>query len=295
MLTMLRHVLNITFDYALLTFGAILSAIGLELILAPNNLVDGGVTALAIMAKSLWGTPIWVVLLGFNLPIIALVAKHLGRRFVVRTLYSNAVATVALGYLAPKPAITSSELLIVLYGGLALGLGVGIVVKNGGAIDGTEMIAVWLNKHFHIPISSFLLGLNALILSGSAFVFGLEQAMFSIAVFFIVSKSIDMVLDGINRMFAVMIISDRPEAVGKVLIEEGSHRITFISAEGGYSRDVRPMIYCITDRFVYPQLKEMVLRVDPSAILEASLVTEIEGIRQQQRGPSLTPEKNPSA
>ncbi len=275
-------------DYFLLTFGAILVAIGLELILAPNNLVDGGVTAIAIMCKALWSVPIWVVLLGFNLPIVALVAKHLGRRFVIRTLYSNVVATLALTYLQPKPAITSSELLIVLYGGLALGLGVGIVVKNGGAIDGTEMIAVWVNKHFHIPISTFLLGLNAVILSGSAFVFGLEQAMLSIAVFFIVSKSIDMVLDGINRMFAVMIISEQPELVGKVLMEEGSHRITFISAAGGYSGNPRPMIYCITDRFVYPRLKEMVLRVDPTAILEASLVTETEGLRARSTAkPSL--------
>jgi uncharacterized membrane-anchored protein YitT (DUF2179 family) len=276
---MLNYWVQKGIDYFLLTFGAILVAIGLELILAPNNLVDGGVTAIAIMCKSLWSVPIWMVLLGFNLPIVALVAKQLGRRFVVRTLYSNIVATLALTYLAPKPAITSSELLIVLYGGLVLGLGVGIVVKNGGAIDGTEMIAVWVNKRFHVPISTFLLSINAVILSGSAFVFGLEKAMFSIAVFFIVSKSIDMVLDGINRMFAVMIISDQPELVGKVLMEEGSYRITFITATGGYSGNARPMIYCITDRFVYPRLKEMVLRVDPAAILEASLVTEIEGLR----------------
>ncbi len=278
---MLNQWLQKGIDYFLLTFGAILVAIGLELILAPNNLVDGGVTAIAIMCKALWSVPIWMVLLGFNLPIVALVARQLGRRFVIRTLYSNIVATLALTYLAPKPAITSSELLIVLYGGLVLGLGVGIVVKNGGAIDGTEMIAVWVNKRFHVPISTFLLGINAVILSGSAFVFGLEKAMFSIAVFFIVSKSIDMVLDGINRVFAVMIISDQPELVGRVLMDEGSYRITFITAAGGYSGNARPMIYCITDRFVYPRLKEMVLRVDPAAILEASLVTEIEGLRAQ--------------
>ena len=185
----LKSILQKSFDYLILTLGSILVAIGLELILAPNNLVDGGVTAIAIMAKAKLGWPIWWVFLGLNLPIVALVAGHLGRRFVLRTLYSNLVTTLALQYLAPKPAITSSELLIVIYGGLALGVGIGLVVKNGGAIDGTEMIAVWLYKHFHIPISGFLLGLNAIILSGSAFVFGLEQALFSIAVFFIVSKS----------------------------------------------------------------------------------------------------------
>lgn len=265
-------------DYLILTLGAVLVAIGLELILAPNNLVDGGVTAIAIMAKAKFGWPIWTVLLALNLPVIALVARQLGKRFVLRTVYSNIIATVTLQYLAPKPAITSSELLIVIYGGLALGVGVGLVVKYGGAIDGTEMIAVWLYRHFHIPISSFLLGINAIILSGSAFIFGLEQALFSIAVFFIVSKSIDLVLDGIHRMFSVMIITQYPEQVGQALMNEGSHRITYIHARGGYLKAESPIIYCITDRFVYPKLKELVLSIDASAILEASMVTETEGV-----------------
>lgn len=127
-------------------------------------------------------------------------------------------------------------------------------------------------------VSSFLMGVNTLILSGSALIFGLEKAMFSIAAYFIVAKVVDMVLDGLNRMFAIMIISQQPQAVGAVLMQEGSHHITFIKAIGGYSGEERHIIYCITDRFAYPKLKEMVLRVDPGAILEASLLTETEGL-----------------
>lgn len=275
---MFKSLLKTGLDYLFLSVGAVLLAISLELVLAPNSLVDGGTTALSVMAKAVWGVPTWAALMSLNLPIIALVARQLGKRFVFRTVYSNIIAIITLVWLAPKPAITSSEVLIVLYGGLFMGLGVGIVIKNGGAIDGTEMLAVWLNKRFHIPISSFLMGINTLILSGSALIFGLEKAMFSIAVYFIVAKVVDMVLDGLNRMFAIMIISQQPKAVGDVLMQEGSHRITFIPAIGGYSGEERHIIYCITDRFAYPKLKEMVLRVDPTAILEASLVTETEGL-----------------
>lgn len=217
-------------EYAYLSIGAILLAVSLELILAPNNLVDGGTTALSIMAKHIQGIPTWMALMAMNLPIIFFVSRQLGKRFFYRALYSNIVAIIALAWLTPKPAVTSSEVLIVLYGGLFMGIGVGLVIKNGGAIDGTEMLAVWCHKRFHIPISTFLMAINTLILSVSALVFGIEKTMFSIAVYFIVSKLIDMVLDGINRMFAVFIISSQPQAVGKILMEEGSQRVTYLSA-----------------------------------------------------------------
>ncbi|MDV2684774.1 YitT family protein [Alkalihalophilus sp. As8PL] len=268
-------------DYLILTVGAVIVAAGLELILAPNSLVDGGVTALAIMGNSMFGLPIWLVYVGLNIPALLFCGKFMGKRFVIRTLYANVVTTIALSLLAPMQAITSSEVLIVLYGGLMLGLGVGLVVKAGGAVDGTEMIAIWAQRKFHIPISTFLLGVNAIILTGAAFVFSLEQAMFSIAVFYIVSKLIDFVLDGLNQGKSVMIISDAPHEVGAKLIEELDVQITYLYGQGGYTGDERLLIYCITNRFMYPKLKEVVMSVDSSAVIEASYVTETAGVKKQ--------------
>jgi uncharacterized membrane-anchored protein YitT (DUF2179 family) len=267
-------------DYITLTIGSIIVAAGLELILAPNGLVDGGVTAISIMANSLWNLPIWAFFLALNLPTLLVSAKYMGKRFVIRTLYANLITSLALYWMSPMPAITSSEVLIVLYGGLLLGLGVGLVVKVGGAIDGTEMVAIWLNKRYHIPISTFLLAINAIILTGAAFVFTLEQAMFSIAVFYIVSKMIDFVLDGLNQAKSVTIISDKPEEVAENLISELDARITFLYGEGGFSGEKKKVIYCVTNRYMYPKLKDLVLSIDSEAVLEASFVAETTGIKQ---------------
>ncbi|COG72199.1 YitT family protein [Streptococcus pneumoniae] len=103
--------------------------------------------------------------LGINIPILLFTAKVMGKKFFIRTSYANVVTTLGLIYLKPFPAITTSELLIVLYGGVLFGIGVGIVVKMGGAIDGSEMLAVWMNKHFNVPISTFLLAVNCCIVA----------------------------------------------------------------------------------------------------------------------------------
>ncbi|SMO55424.1 YitT family protein [Melghirimyces algeriensis] len=266
-------------EYLSLTVGSFIVAAGLELILAPNGLVDGGVTAIAIMSHKLWEIPLWVVFLGLNLPILLFTTKVTGKRFVIRTLYANAVTTVGLILFKPIPAITTSEVLIVLYGGLLLGVGIGLVVKTGGAIDGTEMLAVWFHKRFHIPITTFLLVLNAVIFATAAFVYTLEKAMFSLAVFYIVTKMIDFVMDGLNQAKSVMIISEKPEEVGKRLVHDLEVSLTFLRGEGGYSGDEKRIIYCIVDRLEYPKLKELVLEIDPGAIMEASYVAETAGVK----------------
>ncbi|MDM5438488.1 YitT family protein [Bacillus hominis] len=271
------------FEYVLLTIGSIIVAGSLELILAPNGLVDGGVTAIAIMANKVAGLPLYGVFLGLNIPILLFTAKVMGKKFFIRTSYANVVTTLGLIYLKPFPAITTSELLIVLYGGVLFGVGVGIVVKMGGAIDGSEMLAVWMNKHFKVPISTFLLAVNAVIFVFVAILFSIEQAMFSLAIFYIVTKMIDFILDGINQGKSVMIISGKNKEIGDLLMKELQLSVTYLHGEGGFLGEHKRIIYCITNRFIYPKMKDFVLSVDPSAIIEASYSTETTGVKRPGR------------
>lgn len=271
------------FEYVLLTIGSIIVAGSLELILAPNGLVDGGVTAIAIMANKVAGLPLYGVFLGINIPILLFTAKVMGKKFFIRTSYANVVTTLGLIYLKPFPAITTSELLIVLYGGVLFGIGVGIVVKMGGAIDGSEMLAVWMNKHFNIPISTFLLAVNAVIFIFVAILFSIEQAMFSLAIFYIVTKMIDFILDGINQGKSVMIISGKNKEIGDLLMKELQLSVTYLHGEGGFLGEHKRIIYCITNRFIYPKMKDLVLSVDPTAIIEASYSTETTGVKRPGR------------
>ncbi|HDR8241743.1 hypothetical protein CON17_23845 [Bacillus thuringiensis] len=271
------------FEYVLLTIGSIIVAGSLELILAPNGLVDGGVTAIAIMANKIAGLPLYGVFLGINIPILLFTAKVMGKKFFIRTSYANVVTTLGLIYLKPFPAITTSELLIVLYGGVLFGIGVGIVVKMGGAIDGSEMLAVWMNKHFNVPISTFLLAVNAVIFIFVAILFSIEQAMFSLAIFYIVTKMIDFILDGINQGKSVMIISGKNKEIGDLLMKELQLSVTYLHGEGGFLGEHKRIIYCITNRFIYPKMKDLVLSVDPTAIIEASYSTETTGVKRPGR------------
>ena len=271
------------FEYVLLTSGSIIVAGSLELILAPNGLVDGGVTAIAIMANKVAGLPLYGVFLGINIPILLFTAKVMGKKFFIRTSYANVVTTLGLIYLKPFPAITTSELLIVLYGGVLFGIGVGIVVKMGGAIDGSEMLAVWMNKHFNVPISTFLLAVNAVIFIFVAILFSIEQAMFSLAIFYIVTKMIDFILDGINQGKSVMIISGKNKEIGDLLMKELQLSVTYLHGEGGFLGEHKRIIYCITNRFIYPKMKDLVLSVDPTAIIEASYSTETTGVKRPGR------------
>ena len=271
------------FEYLLLTIGSIIVAGSLELILAPNGLVDGGVTAIAIMANKVAGLPLYGVFLGINIPILLFTAKVMGKKFFIRTSYANVVTTLGLIYLKPFPAITTSELLIVLYGGVLFGVGVGIVVKMGGAIDGSEMLAVWMNKHFKVPISTFLLAVNAVIFIFVAILFSIEQAMFSLAIFYIVTKMIDFILDGINQGKSVMIISGKNKEIGDLLMKELQLSVTYLHGEGGFLGEHKRIIYCITNRFIYPKMKDLVLSVDPTAIIEASYSTETTGVKRPGR------------
>lgn len=271
------------FEYVLLTIGSIIVAGSLELILAPNGLVDGGVTAIAIMANKVAGLPLYGVFLGLNIPILLFTAKVMGKKFFIRTSYANVVTTLGLIYLKPFPAITTSELLIVLYGGVLFGVGVGIVVKMGGAIDGSEMLAVWMNKHFKVPISTFLLAVNAVIFVFVAILFSVEQAMFSLAIFYIVTKMIDFILDGINQGKSVMIISGKNKEIGDLLMKELQLSVTYLHGEGGFLGEHKKIIYCITNRFIYSKMKDLVLSVDPTAIIEASYSTETTGVKRPGR------------
>lgn len=271
------------FEYVLLTIGSIIVAGSLELILAPNGLVDGRVTAIAIMANKVAGLPLYGVFLGINIPILLFTAKVMGKKFFIRTSYANVVTTLGLIYLKPFPAITTSELLIVLYGGVLFGVGVGIVVKMGGAIDGSEMLAVWMNKHFKVPISTFLLAVNAVIFIFVAILFSIEQAMFSLAIFYIVTKMIDFILDGINQGKSVMIISGKNKEIGDLLMKELQLSVTYLHGEGGFLGEHKRIIYCITNRFIYPKMKDLVLSVDPTAIIEASYSTETTGVKRPGR------------
>lgn len=265
--------------YLMITAGSLLISIAMELLLAPNGLIDGGVSGVSIMAEKQFGIPLNVVMFGLNVPILLFTAKALGRKFFFRSLYGNIVTLMFLTVLNHFPPLTFSELLTTVYSAILLGLGVGIIVRYGGAIDGTEMLAVWFHKRKGIPVSNFLLGVNIIIIIFSIFVFSLESAMFSFIIFYLVSEIIDRVESGLNQKKTIFIISDEFDTIGRVLMDEMKLTVTYLYGEGGYSGKKTKIIYTIVNPLIYTEVKDRVLEIDHGAIIEISNSSETQGLK----------------
>ncbi|WP_250673928.1 YitT family protein [Paraclostridium ghonii] len=268
------------YEFIMIAIGALIVAMGLELILSPNGMVDSGTTALSVIIHSLTGIPMFILLISFNIPILLFTSKTFDKIFVFKTLWANICASIFLYFLTPIPPVTTSELLIVIYGGVALGLGAGTVIKFGGAIDGSEMLAVWANQKFKIPVSTFLMSINIIVLVITAIVLSIESAMFSLIVIYIMTKLVDLILDGFNQGRSIIVISNKSEEVGSHIVNNLGISITYLESYGGYSGNKSKVILCITDKFTYPTLKRNILEIDKNAIIETSYLADSHNIEK---------------
>lgn len=267
-------------QYTFIVVGSFLVAFALELFLSPNGLVDGGISGIAIMVEKKMGIPLSVVLFVLNSLFLVFTAKSLGKKFFVRSLFANVMTMLFLSNFPIKEAVTNLDILIVVYGGILLGLGVGIVIRMGGAIDGTEMLAVWLEDKKNIPISKTVFICNLLVIIAAAFIFDVQAAMLGVIIFYVETKIIDFVEEGFEHHKSVMIISDDWEEIGQVLMNDLHLSITYLTAKGGYTNDEKVVIYCIVNKFFYGDLKDAVLEIDESAILESNTVSETNGLKK---------------
>lgn len=268
------------YEFIMITIGSLIVAMGLELILSPNGMVDSGTTALSVIIHSLTGIPMFILLLGFNIPILLFTSKTFDRMFLFKTLWANICASTFLYFLTPVPPVTTSELLIVIYGGVALGLGAGTVIKFGGAIDGSEMLAVWANQKFKIPVSTFLMSINIIVLVVTAIVLSIESAMFSLIVIYMMTKLVDLILDGFNQGRSIIVMSNKIEDIGNHIVNNLGISITYLQGYGGYSGNESKVILCITDKFTYPTLKRNILDIDSNAIIETSYLADSHNIEK---------------
>lgn len=268
------------YEFIMIAIGSLIVAMGLELILSPNGMVDSGTTALSVIIHSLTGIPMFILLLGFNIPILLFTSKTFDRMFLFKTLWANICASTFLYFLTPVPPVTTSELLIVIYGGVALGLGAGTVIRFGGAIDGSEMLAVWANQKFKIPVSTFLMSINIIVLVVTAIVLSIESAMFSLIVIYMMTKLVDLILDGFNQGRSIIVMSNKIEDIGNHIVNNLGISITYLQGYGGYSGNESKVILCITDKFTYPTLKRNILDIDSNAIIETSYLADSHNIEK---------------
>ncbi len=266
-----------------LTLGAVLMAVGLEIFLVPNLIMDGGIVGISIILSHLTGVNLGLFLFFLNVPFFFIGYKQIGKTFAISTLYGIAIMSISTAVFHPVPAFTEDILLATVFGGIVLGTGVGLVIRYGGSLDGTEILAIIINKKLPFSVGEVVMFFNLFIFSCGGFVFGWDRAMYSILAYFIAFKTIDIVIEGLDQSKSVWIISDKDHDIGEALMARLGRGVTYLKGEGAYTGDDKKVIFCVISRLEEAKLKSIVEEVDPSAFLAVADIAEVRGGRFKKK------------
>ncbi|WP_420481172.1 YitT family protein [Bacillus mycoides] len=263
--------------------GALLMATGLEIFLIPNQVIDGGITGISIMLSHLTGLNLGIFLFILNLPFVFMGHKQIGKTFALSTVFGILTLSILTTLFHSIPAFTDDILLATIFGGMALGVGVGLVIRYGGALDGTEILAILINKKIPFSVGEIVMFFNVFILGAAGFVFSWDRAMYSILAYVIASKAIDTVVNGFEQSKSVWIISEQQEELGEAINSQLGRGVTYLHGEGAYTGDNKKVIFCIINRLEEAKLKSLIEELDPSAFLAVADITEVRGGRFKKR------------
>ena len=263
-------------SYLIITIGVLIASYAIDSVILPNSILDGGVTGISIIISRL--TPLQVGNLVFilNIPFIIIGYKNLGKRFLIKAVYSMLMYSLFLNLFSDISPLTDQILLAVVYGGFMLGLGCGIVIKMGGCLDGTESAALILNKRWHISVGQIILIFNLIIFGTSGLIFGIDRALYSLLTYFITFKVIDVVSLGLDQGKAAMIITDKALDLSKEIYKRLGRTTTMIKADGLISGK-KEVLYCVLTRMEIAELRKIAEEVDDSVFITITDVSEIIG------------------
>ncbi|ASS73904.1 hypothetical protein CIG75_02210 [Tumebacillus algifaecis] len=263
--------------------GASLVSVGLEIFLVPNRIIDGGIVGLSIIASHLSGLSIGLFLLVLNLPFLIIGYKQIGKTFALSTLLGVLVMSIGTSLLHNVSELTTDPLLASVFGGIILGIGVGMVIRYGGSLDGTEIVAILFNKKTPFSVGEIVMFMNFFILASAGFVFGWDHAMYSLIAYYIAFKMIDLTIEGFQESKSVWIISDRHREIGNVLQARLGRGVTYLNGEGGYTGDDKKVIFCVVTRLEEAKLKLIVEEIDDQAFLAIGSIAEVRGGRFKKK------------
>jgi len=274
---------NIVRRALFITAGATIMAYGLEAVLIPNNMIDGGVTGLSMILSHITGFDLSIFLVILNLPFFFLGYKQIGKTFAFSMLYGIIALSVATSFMHHINPIVNDKLLAVVFGGLILGVGVGLTIKNGGVLDGTETLSILVEKRVPFSVGEIIMFFNVIIFSLAAFAFSLENALFSMLTYYIAFRTIDVVVKGLDDMKSVYIISDSTDEIADAITERLGRGVTFLHGEGSYSGEDKRVILCVFTRLEETKLKDIIKELDPQAFIIATDVSTVHGGRFKKK------------
>lgn len=273
---------RILINFLFLAIGAFIAAFAIECFLVPNSIIDGGIIGISMMSAYKTKLPLGIFIVILNFPFICLAWQKMGKSFVFSTFF--AVTMLAIGVtMIPEwmhGKHVSEPFLACVFGGLILGTGVGLILRNNGSTDGTEIVAIRFAKKLGFSVGEIIMFFNLFIFVAAGVVYdSWQSAMYSIITYFIAYKVIDIVIEGLNESKSIFVISDESKEIGPAIMQQFDISITYIAGRGGYSMQEKKIIYCVINRLEVAKLKSLVKSIDPSAFIAIENVHEVDGGR----------------
>jgi uncharacterized membrane-anchored protein YitT (DUF2179 family) len=267
-------------EYIFIIIGVFSAGFGLKGFLLPNSFIDGGATGISLLLNNVTSLDLSYFLILVNLPFIILASKIINYKFALRSIAAISLLAFVVHFVE-YPTITEDKLLISVFGGFFLGLGIGMSMRGGSVIDGTEVLAIYLGRKLSLTIGDVLLLINILIFSVGAYILSIETALYAILTYLAAAKTVDFVVDGVEEYVGVTIISEKHEALRVMLIEKLQRACTIYAGKGGYGSTGKSydkdIIYTIVTRLELAKLQTEIDKIDRNAFIVMGIVKDLKG------------------
>jgi len=268
-------------DVIFISVGILSAGFGLKSFLLPNGFIDGGVTGISLLTQAVTKYPLPVLIVLINVPFVILGYFQIGKSFSVKSVFAIlglAIALATINY----PIITSDKLLVAVFGGFFLGAGIGLSVRGGGVLDGTEVLAIYLSRKTGLTLGDLILIFNIFIFASAAYLLSIEAALYSILTYLAASKTVDFVIEGVEEYIGVTIISPHSEDIRVMIIEKLGRGVTIYDGKRGFGKrgdnlNKTDIIYSVITRLELTKFQTEIQKIDPNAFIVMNSVKDLKG------------------
>ncbi len=267
-------------DFFLISIGIFSASFGFKGFLLTNHFIDGGATGISLLISALTDIPLYLLIIGINLPFVFLGYKILGKQFAIKTILAISglalcVATVDF------PNVTNDNLLVAIFGGFFLGAGIGLSVRGGAVIDGTEVLAIYLSRKIGVTLGDIIILINVIIFSSAAYLLSIEIALYSMITYLAASKTLDFIIEGIDEYIGVTIVATHSEEIRQMIITKMGRGVTIYKGKRGFSNNNESndvdIIYTVVTRLELNKLNTEIEKIEPSAFVVMNSVKDTKG------------------
>ncbi|WP_408006797.1 YitT family protein [Pseudalkalibacillus sp. A8] len=270
---------HLIYRFTMIILGAGLAAVSIELFLIPNQIIDGGIIGISLILDYITPLNFAILVIVLNIPFMFSGYKQIGKTFAISSLVGIVFLAIFETQFHHFEPFTTELILATVFGGLTLGVGVGLVIRHGGSLDGTEIFSILITKRIPFSIGEIVMFLNIFVFAWAGFVFGPERAMYSILTYYIAYKTIDTVIQGLDETKAVLIVSDHYEEISSAILDRLGRGTTKLMGKGGYTDAQKEVIYAVITRLEVTKLKNIVYDIDKQAFITIMNTQETKGAK----------------